>query len=123
MTEEMASQELPFAETCERNKTPILKALLPLLPARGHVLELGSGTGQHVVHFAPRLARLCWQPSDRPEYLAGLNARIRAEGPPNILPIALPIAGPMVLGGCPVFARGPMDRRARIGWPIAPAET
>lgn len=86
MTEEMASQELPFAEACERNKTPILEALLPLLPARGHVLEIGSGTGQHVVHFAPRCARLCWQPSDRAEYLAGLNARIRAEGPPNILP-------------------------------------
>jgi SAM-dependent methyltransferase len=78
--------ELPFAEACERNKTPILEALLSLLPARGHVLEIGSGTGQHVVHFAPRFDRLCWQPSDRPEYLAGLNARIRAEGPPNILP-------------------------------------
>lgn len=78
--------ELPFAEASERNKTPILEALLSLLPARGHLLEIGSGTGQHAVHFAPRFARLCWQPSDRREYLAGLNARIRADGPPNILP-------------------------------------
>jgi hypothetical protein len=89
---EMASKDLPFAEACERNKTPILEALLSLLPTRGHLLEIGSGTGQHAVHFAPRFARLSWQPSERPEHLAGLNARIRAEGAPNILPaIALDV--------------------------------
>jgi SAM-dependent methyltransferase len=86
--------ELPFAEASERNKTPILEALLSLLPVRGHVLEIGSGTGQHIVHFAPHFPRLCWQPSDRPEYLADLNARIRADGPPNILPaIELDVCG------------------------------
>lgn len=86
------SEALPFAEACERNKAPILEALLSLLPARGHLLEIGSGTGQHAVHFALRFARLSWQPSERPEHLAGLNARIRAEGGPNVLPaIALDV--------------------------------
>jgi SAM-dependent methyltransferase len=78
--------ELPFAEACERNKAPILSCLRKLLPGRGRVLEIGSGTGQHVVHFAPRFERLSWQPSERRELLPGLNARIRSEGCANVLP-------------------------------------
>jgi hypothetical protein len=86
MNSEMMSPALPFSEACERNKAPILSALLPLLPARGHLLEIGSGTGQHVVHFAPHWPRLSWQPTERREHLAELNARIRLEGRDNILP-------------------------------------
>ena len=78
--------ELPFAEACERNKSPILDSLRTLLPGRGRVLEIGSGTGQHVVHFAPGFERLSWQPSERRELLPGLNARIRSEGCVNVLP-------------------------------------
>lgn len=86
--------ELPFSEACERNRGPILEVLLPQLPERGIVLEIGSGTGQHVVFLAPRFPRLSWQPSDRPEQLPGLNARIRAEGGPNVLPaIGLDVGG------------------------------
>jgi hypothetical protein len=78
--------ELPFAEACERNKEPILGCLQRLLPGRGQVLEIGSGTGQHVVYFAPRFPRLSWQPTERREQLPGLNARIRSEGCANVLP-------------------------------------
>jgi cyclopropane fatty-acyl-phospholipid synthase-like methyltransferase len=78
--------DLPFAEACERNKKPILEALLQVLPSRGHVLEIGSGTGQHVVYFAPRFRNLTWQPTERRENLEGLNSRIRLEGGPTILP-------------------------------------
>ena len=86
--------ELPFSDACERNREPILEVLLPRLPGRGIALEVGSGTGQHVVHFAPRFPRLSWQPSDRREHLPGLNARIREEGAPNILPaIELDVGG------------------------------
>jgi len=86
--------ELPFAEACERNRGPILEALLKRSPERGLVLEIGSGTGQHVVHFAPRFPRLSWQPSDRRENLPGLNARIRSEGSANVLPaIELDVGG------------------------------
>ena len=80
------NSSLPFAEASERNKGPILEALAPRLPRRGVVLEVGSGTGQHVVHFAPRFERLSWLPSERRENLPGLDARIRLEGCERILP-------------------------------------
>src|SRR4029079_19473083 len=48
----------------ERNKGPILDVLARVLPRRGLVLEIASGTGQHVVHFAKALPDLTWQPSD-----------------------------------------------------------
>ena len=48
----------------ERNKGPILDVLARVLPKRGVVLEVASGTGQHVIHFAKTLSGLTWQPSD-----------------------------------------------------------
>ena len=48
----------------ERNKDPILGVLARVLPSRGLVLEVASGTGQHVMHFAKALSDLTWQPSD-----------------------------------------------------------
>jgi len=77
---------LPFSEAAERNKSPIFRELTRFLPSRGHVLEIGSGTGQHVVHFARANPNLTWQPTEQREHLQGLNARIRLEGSPNVLP-------------------------------------
>src|SRR5689334_13037935 len=48
----------------DRNKDPILNLLKRVLPPAGLVLEIGSGTGQHVAHFAKALPELTWQPSD-----------------------------------------------------------
>lgn len=48
----------------ERNRQPIVEQLLAWLPARGHALEIASGTGQHAVHFARHLAGWTWQPTD-----------------------------------------------------------
>jgi hypothetical protein len=88
------STELPHSEAAGRNRGPILEQLLRLLPSRGHLLEIGSGTGQHAVHFAPVYPRLTWQPTEQLEHLAGLNARLRLEGSPNILPaIELDVCG------------------------------
>lgn len=48
----------------ERNKQPILEVLERVLPPQGLVLEIGSGTGQHVAHFAQALPALHFQPSE-----------------------------------------------------------
>ena len=55
---------LPFSQACENNKKPILEVLQRELTDATHVLEIGSGTGQHSVYFAPMLAHLQWQTSD-----------------------------------------------------------
>lgn len=88
------STDLPYSEAAWRNRGPILEQLLRLLPSRGHLLEIGSGTGQHAVHFAPAYPRLTWQPTEQREHLEGLNARLRLEGAANILPaIELDVLG------------------------------
>jgi len=74
------------SEACERNKGPILAILASALANSRKVLEIGSGTGQHAVHFAAHLPHLLWQPSDTGAYLAGLRERIAGEGTPNLLP-------------------------------------
>ena len=75
---------LPAAE---RNKGPILDVLARVLPKRGVVLEIASGTGQHVVHFARALPCLTWQPSDPdPELCKSVALRVREEQLANINP-------------------------------------
>lgn len=84
----------PFSPACERNREPILAALRPLLAAARSVLEIGSGTGQHAVHFAAALPHLAWQASDRAEYLPGirrwLDEAALANTPP---PLELDVGG------------------------------
>jgi SAM-dependent methyltransferase len=87
--------DLPHSEACERNKSPILEVLRDVFAGKTLVIEFGSGTGQHAVHFARHLPWLRWQPTDRFDQLAGLDARVRAEGPPNLaLPVVLDVMQP-----------------------------
>lgn len=82
--------DLPYSESCERNRKPILDVLQQVLPGKGCLLEIGSCTGQHLVYFAASFPGISWQPSDQVEYLEGLSARIRQQGTDNILePIEL----------------------------------
>jgi SAM-dependent methyltransferase len=52
------------APAADRNKGPILEVLRRWLPAQGTVVEIASGTGQHVAHFAAALPGLTWQPTE-----------------------------------------------------------
>ena len=80
----MIVEPIPFSAASERNKAPILEVLKSVLPHAGVVLEIGSGTGQHVVHFANHLPHLQWQPADRADYLPDLRRRLSMEGGANI---------------------------------------
>lgn len=81
------------APAAVRNRDPILAVLRRVLPSQGSVLELGSGTGQHVVHFAAALPDLQWQPSEPdPALRASIDAWIAHAGLPNVAaPLALDI--------------------------------
>ena len=70
--------ELPFSEACERNKGPILEVLRKVFSKTESVLEIGSGTGQHAVHF-PNIFHLVWQPTELGERVAMLKSRIDLE--------------------------------------------
>ena len=76
-----------FLSAAERNKGPILDVLARVLPKRGVVLEIASGTGQHVIHFARALPDLTWQPSDSDAELRdSIVARAREERLANVKP-------------------------------------
>ncbi len=80
----------PYAESAEQNKQVIFDAIKSYL--QGEVLEIGSGTGQHAVHFAAQLPDLRWQTSDLAANLPGIEAWIEESGLENLLPpIALDV--------------------------------
>lgn len=87
-----------------RNADPIAEVLRSILPARGLVLEIASGSGEHVVHFARTFPRLLWQPSDpEPAALRSIAAWRAETGLFNLLqPVSL-------------------DTRA-AAWPVAQAD-
>lgn len=84
MTE--ARSDKPFSPACERNREPILAVLRNVFADRQRVLEIGSGTGQHAVHFAAALPQLVWQTSDRAEHLTGIRAWLDEAGLANTPP-------------------------------------
>lgn len=88
----------------ERNAEPIAEVLESVLPARGLVLEVASGTGEHVLHFARAFPKLLWQPSDpEPAALRSIEAWRGESGLFNLLP---PVS---------------LDARA-AQWPVAEAD-
>jgi cyclopropane fatty-acyl-phospholipid synthase-like methyltransferase len=84
----------PFAPACERNRDPILDVLRRHFLGCRSVLEVGSGTGQHAVHFAAAMPWLSWQCSDRAEHLPGIRLWLDEAGLPNTpAPIELDVSG------------------------------
>ena len=86
-----------------RNRDAILNVLRQVLPADGLVLEVASGTGEHVVHFARALPALTWQPSDPdPAARESIAAWVASEDTDNVLP--------------------PLDLEVGSPWPLDQAE-
>lgn len=84
----------------DRNKQPIADVLARVLPATGLVLEIASGTGQHVEHFARTFPALTWQPTDPdPELIAMTAARVARAGLANL---RAPLAFDVHDAVCPV---------------------
>ena len=83
-----------FAPAAPRNRGPILDVLRDTLPKSGLALEIASGTGEHVVHFAAALPDLTFQPSDPgADERASIAGWIAASGANNVLaPLALDAA-------------------------------
>jgi SAM-dependent methyltransferase len=73
----------PQSAACERNREPILAVLREWFADRHDVLEIGSGTGQHAVHFARGLPHVKWQTSDVPANIPGIRAWLDEAGLPN----------------------------------------
>jgi hypothetical protein len=87
-----------------RNAAPIAEVLREILPARGLVLEVASGAGEHILHFAREFPKLLWQPSDpEPVALRSIEAWRAESGLFNLLP---PVS---------------LDARA-ADWPVAEAD-
>jgi SAM-dependent methyltransferase len=70
-----------------RNRDPILEVLRRVLPTKGLVLEVASGSGEHLAYFAAKLPALTWQPTDPDrEALVSAAAHRTAAAAPNLLP-------------------------------------
>lgn len=87
---------LRSAPAALRNRDLILGVLRPRLPPSGEVLEVASGSGEHIVHFAAALPHLLWRPSDADEEALAAIAVRRAEADlANLLePVRLDAAAP-----------------------------
>ena len=82
----------PYSESCEQNRAPILAILREVFADRRHVLEIGSGTGQHAVYFGAALAHVRWQTADVSEYHPGIHAWLAEAALPNVVsPLALDV--------------------------------
>lgn len=73
------------APATERNREPIAAELAEVLPVSGKVLEIASGTGEHVAFFAKCFPGITWQPSD-PDADALASIAEWTEGLANVLP-------------------------------------
>lgn len=76
----------PCSPSCERNRGPILAVLRTHFARCRRVLEVGSGTGQHAVHFAAAMPHLQWQATDLRENLPGIRAWLSEANLPNTPP-------------------------------------
>jgi SAM-dependent methyltransferase len=97
-----SSPDALVSPAAARNRDPILEVLRRVLPARGTVLEIASGSGEHAVYFAAALPHLVWQPTDPdPAALRSIAAYRASAGLPNLAP---PVALDAAASAWPVEA-------------------
>lgn len=78
--------ELPSSPSFERNKEPILQVLKEVIgPEYKRLLEIGAGTGEHALYFAPYFPYLEWFPTDRAAVLARMNQRLKGSQVSNLM--------------------------------------
>lgn len=76
---------LNFSQACENNKAPILEQLKKRVLPGQRVLEVGSGSGQHAIHFGTALPDVMWQPTDQGDYYDGLKLNLAEHASSNVL--------------------------------------
>lgn len=113
----------PHSPSCDRNREPILDVLRTRFADRREVLEIGSGTGQHAVHFAAAMPWLRWQSTDHADALPGIRMWLDEAALANTPP---PFALQAVLEPVPGFSPRPPGRYDAVfsantlhimGWP------
>ena len=84
------------APSVANNRDPILAVMRKILPAKGLALEIASGSGEHIVHFASAIPTLTFQPSDpSPEARESIAAWTEKLGLANVRPpVALDASRP-----------------------------
>jgi SAM-dependent methyltransferase len=82
----MLTPRKPYAESSEQNQGPILDVLREVFADATRVLEIGSGTGQHAVHFGRHLPHLVWVPTDLADNLPGIRLWLEEAALANVEP-------------------------------------
>ncbi|QBG34600.1 DUF938 domain-containing protein [Litorilituus sediminis] len=111
----------PFSQACENNKRPILEILTKEFSTVNHVLEVGSGTGQHAVFFGQHLPHLTWQTSDLLVNHAGINAWLDEAALDNVQkPIVLDLddSFPQLDKNRPIDALYTANTLHIVSWPL-----
>ncbi len=84
---DVTSSDALWSPSFLRNRDPILAVLTRVLPDRGTVLEIASGSGEHAIYFAAALPSLIWQPTDLDQVaLRSIAAHRAAARLPNVRP-------------------------------------
>jgi SAM-dependent methyltransferase len=111
-----SAESKPYAPACERNRDPILAVLREQFGGHRRVLEIGSGTGQHAVHFAAAMPWLTWQCADVTDNLPGIRQWLDEAALPNTPPpLVLDVRGPWPDAGYDaVFSANTLHI---MGWP------
>lgn len=84
----MTTQDMRYSSpSALRNREHIYTVLRDVLPSTGKVLEIASGSGEHITYFAERSPSLTWQPSDpSSKARASIQAWLGHGDFPNVLP-------------------------------------